>query len=326
MTLPVVYDACHSSPDTEFFYLTRPLPANLFVNPPANLRVLTVGKEDSTGVGAILRLAIKLKHDLRIDVMIDLHDVLRTQLLRSFMWVRGVKVCRLHKGRGEKAKLTRKNRKVMRQLTTGDERYRRVFISAGIPLLNTFTTLYGNGKGDESLFASATMPKKGGERWIAIAPFAAHKGKIYPMDKMRQVVDSLALCEGVKLFLMGAGKCECEILESMRCGRESIVNMADKALGLSAELSLMSHCDVMISMDSANMHLASLVGLRTVSIWGATHPYCGFLGRGQSSADVVQLTMDCRPCSVFGNKPCLHGDYRCMANITPEQIISHIEL
>lgn len=78
-------------------------------------------------------------------------------------------------------------------------------------------------------------------------------------------------------------------------------------------------------MDSANMHLASLVGLRTVSVWGATHPYTGFLGWRQRTRDVVQLDMTCRPCSVFGDRPCFRGDYHCLAGITPKMIIEKLE-
>ena len=57
----------------------------------------------------------------------------------------------------------------------------------------------------------------------------------------------------------------------------SVVSMIGK-LNMRTELNLMSHLDVMLSMDSANMHLASLVNIPVVSIWGATHPYAGFMG------------------------------------------------
>ena len=88
----------------------------------------------------------------------------------------------------------------------------------------------------------------------------------------------------------------------------------------------MSHLDTMVSMDSANMHLASLTGTRVVSVWGATHPYCGFMGWQQKEEDAVQInTLSCRPCSVFGNKPCHRGDFACMNNILPEEIIQRIE-
>ena len=88
----------------------------------------------------------------------------------------------------------------------------------------------------------------------------------------------------------------------------------------------MGQLDVMLSMDSANMHLASLVGTRVVSVWGGTHPYAGFLGWNQHLEDCVQLDLPCRPCSVYGNKPCLHGDYRCLYNITPEQVLEKLRL
>ena len=97
--------------------------------------------------------------------------------------------------------------------------------------------------------------------------------------------------------------------------------------GLNEELILISHLDVMISMDSANMHLASLVGTRVVSVWGATHPYCGFLGWNQKEEDAVQNTeLECRPCSVFGNKPCHRGDFECMNSISPNAIIERLNL
>ena len=89
------------------------------------------------------------------------------------------------------------------------------------------------------------------------------------------------------------------------------------------ELRLISHLDTMVCMDSANMHMASLAGTPAVSIWGATSPLAGFLGWNQKIEDCVQLPLDCRPCSIFGNKPCLYGDYRCM-NIPPEQVAAKI--
>ena len=86
----------------------------------------------------------------------------------------------------------------------------------------------------------------------------------------------------------------------------------------------MSHLDVMVSMDSANMHMASLVNIPVVSIWGATHPLAGFMGYHQSLDNAVQTDMDCRPCSIYGQKPCQFGDYRCMMAITPQMIVEKI--
>ena len=90
-------------------------------------------------------------------------------------------------------------------------------------------------------------------------------------------------------------------------------------------LVLMSHLDVMISMDSANMHFASLVNTPVVSIWGATHPYAGFMGWGQKPHNAVQIDLACRPCSIFGNKPCLRGDLACLRTISPEMVYERVK-
>ena len=82
--------------------------------------------------------------------------------------------------------------------------------------------------------------------------------------------------------------------------------------------------ELWVSMDSANMHLASLVGTRVVSIWGGTHPYAGFLGWNQKAENCIQLDMPCRPCSVYGNKSCLRSDYACLNGIAPNQILEKL--
>ena len=79
----------------------------------------------------------------------------------------------------------------------------------------------------------------------------------------------------------------------------------------------------MLCMDSANMHMASLAGVPAISIWGATSPLAGFLGWRQSKEDCIELQLNCRPCSIFGNKPCKFGDYRCM-DIAPQIIADRI--
>ena len=176
-------------------------------------------------------------------------------------------------------------------------------------------------KEEEEVKAESLKPR--GEKWIGIAPFAAHKGKIYPLEKMERVIELLLEREpNCRIFLFGGGAEERELLTQW----ESRHDRCTCALlgSLYNELVLMSHIDTMVSMDSANMHLASLTGTRVVSVWGATHPFAGFMGWNQSPADAVQTTLPCRPCSIFGNKPCLHGDYPCLNSITPEEIVERV--
>jgi ADP-heptose:LPS heptosyltransferase len=90
------------------------------------------------------------------------------------------------------------------------------------------------------------------------------------------------------------------------------------------EIAFMRTLRLMLTMDSANMHLASIAGTRVLSIWGATHPNAGFLGYGQDESDCIQHNdLPCRPCSIYGNKKCKFGDYRCL-DMSPEIIIKRV--
>ena len=63
---------------------------------------------------------------------------------------------------------------------------------------------------------------------------------------------------------------------------------------------------------------------QVLSIWGATHPLGGFLGWGQTIDRCIQKDYPCRPCSIFGNKPCRLGDFRCLHDITPDEIVNRL--
>ena len=160
---------------------------------------------------------------------------------------------------------------------------------------------------------------------IGIAPFAAHKGKIYPTEQMQEVISELTKrYPKARIFLFGRGKEEEEVFPKWEKMMPQCTCVSWHLDTMDQELILMSHLDVMVSMDSANMHLASLTGTPVVSIWGATHPMAGFLGWNQHLENAVQLNLDCRPCSIYGQKPCIHGDFRCMTGIKPEMILEKI--
>lgn len=327
MTVPVIYSACRCYPDVHFTFVTRKSMTSIFLNEPENLTVIGVNLEDYKGVAGLWKLFGELRASHSFDAMVDLHDVLRTKIFRLFCRVSGIPVSVLNKGRKGKKALTRRNGKVLLPLISTRARYRQAFHRLGLPVEPCFQGLYGKGRGDASLFAAITPPKRDGERWVGIAPFARHAGKIYPPELMEQVMNEILAQGNVKVFLFGGGEYESAILNGWalrNASSSSVVSLAGKRYGFPVELSLVSWLDVMVSMDSANMHLASLVRTPVVSVWGATHPYCGFTGWHQKEEDTVQLPMTCRPCSVFGNKPCFRGDYHCLRGISPNVILEKV--
>ncbi|MCM1451261.1 MAG: glycosyltransferase family 9 protein [Clostridium sp.] len=325
MTIPVLYSACECYPSTRFVMVTKKNTREMFVNAPANLEVVGVDiKDDYVGIGGMRRLIADLCEKYSPNTLIDLHDVLRTKLMRIFARLRGMKVETLNKGRSNKRALTRRHGKVMLPLTTSRARYREAFYNVGYPIDLKFNGLYGNGKAPVADFAKISGPKPEGEKWVGIAPFAAHQGKIYPADMMDKVVGMVAARGDCRIFIFGAGEKERAVAEEWEKKYPCVASLADKRFGFKAELALLSHIDAMVTMDSANMHLAALTRTPTISIWGATHFYCGFKGWRQSESDMVQLPLPCRPCSVFGNKKCFRGDWLCLTGIRPEVIYDKI--
>ena len=323
MTVPVIHSLATQYPQYQITVLSRNNMSALFKEMPTNVSFWGADiKERHRGIQGLNRLYQELKAE-GFDYIADFHDVLRTQYLRLRFRLAGKKVAHIHKGRKEKKQLTRKENKVKRPLASSFQRYSDVLKELGFPISLTFQSIYGEGKGDLSSLLYITG-EKGTCHWIGMAPFATHAGKIYPLEKMKEVMARLSALPNVKIFLFGGGPKETSILSEWAEQYPSTLCIAGK-LKWAEELTLMSHLDVMVSMDSSNMHLASMVHTPVLSIWGATHPYAGFMGWKQPDTYAIQTEMECRPCSIFGNKPCHRGDYACLHGISPELIVERIE-
>jgi ADP-heptose:LPS heptosyltransferase len=323
MTVPVVDSLARQYPANNYTVVSQSFLYPLFAHCPDNVRFagvdLRTGYRGAPGMYRLYRELLKQK----FDAVADLHDVLRTKMLRILFRWSGLKVKHINKGRKEKRQLTGKGHKIFRQLKPVTERYADVFRALGQPLAPLdFRSVFGASRGNFSNIEPLTGEKSG--VWAGIAPFAKHRGKIYPLDCTEQVVAHFAGRPDVKVFLFGGGTSEKEILEAWCAKYPQTVSVVGK-LNMPDELILISYLDVMLSMDSANMHLASLTATPVVSVWGATHPYAGFYGYNQSPANTVQADLFCRPCSIYGNKPCYRKNTECLAKITPQTVIDKME-
>jgi ADP-heptose:LPS heptosyltransferase len=322
MTVPVIDSLARQHPDHHYTVVSRAFLSPLFAHCPDNVQFTGVNLKDYGGIVGMYRLFRELRKK-QFDAVADLHDVLRTRLLRLFFRIWGTKTAHIRKGRKEKRQLTARKNKRLLPLKHSTERYADVFRDLGFSVAVNFCSIFGSGKGDISAIMSFTGKKSG--KWIGVAPFAKHRGKIYPIECTEQIIARLTADADVFVFLFGNGEEEKAIFEEWSGKYPRTLTVAGR-LKLAEELSLISHLDVMFCMDSANMHLASLTATPVVSVWGATHPYAGFYGYNQPPDNAVQLKMDCRPCSVYGNKPCFRGDEACMKGITPQMALDRIRL
>ncbi len=327
MTVPVVYALAKEYPDVRVTMLSQPFARPLFEDLAPNVSFMGADiKEEYKGIKGLNALYRRLTAK-NFTAVADLHNVLRSSYLRMRFNLDQNHVAHINKHREERRELTSQKNKVLRQLPTSFENYAEVFARLGYPIHHfDFTSIFTPPQDSLRQLPAAIGDKKDFQQWIGIAPFAAHQGKAYPLRLLEMVIEGIVKRHpSCRVFLFGGGDKERELLDDIVKKHERCTNVAATLHGLHEELVLMSHLDVMVSMDSANMHLASLVGTTVVSIWGATHPYAGFMGWQQREDNAVQVAMPCRPCSIFGNKPCFREDYACLYDITPEAIINKVE-
>ncbi|MEO7049075.1 MAG: glycosyltransferase family 9 protein [Ferruginibacter sp.] len=312
MAVPVIKNLLQQHPSLQVTFVSVPFVKPLF-DGIERLDFYGVDiKNDYKGFKGLYNLSNKLKHEIDFDAVADIHDVLRTKILRLFL---GKQNGVIDKGRKEKKELTRPVNKILRPLKTGFQRYADVFEKLGYKITLDTEKGHSSLQPDTSLLPG----KKDNNFNVGIAPFAKHNAKMYPLDKMEKVVDLLLQDERINLFVFAA-KNELPAINNWM-QKSNNISLVARKYSLAQELNLISQLDAMISMDSANMHLASLFGVPVISIWGGTHPFLGFYGWGQQYENIVQTEMPCRPSSVFGNKDCpVHGPAGCMQQITPEMI------
>ena len=326
MVVPVVYSLAQQYPDIRITVLSRAFTRPLFADLAPNVNFMEADiKGEYRGIKGLNALYRRLAAK-QFTAVADLHSVLRSQYLRMRFNLNHYQVAHLDKHRSGRRHITSKRHKVLQQQPTSFENYLDVFRKLGYPVQIDFHGIFPEEGGNLNLLPANMCVKNANDQWIGIAPFAAHQGKVYPPHLMKQVIEQLIAHEPHRrIFLFGRGEQERKYFGEWCQQHAECVEAGQYLESLHQELILMSHLDVMVSMDSSNMHLASLTGTPVVSIWGATHPYAGFMGWGQREENAIQVDMDCRPCSIFGNKPCRRGDYACLNSIAPTTIVEKIE-
>jgi ADP-heptose:LPS heptosyltransferase len=318
MTVPVIKALLEQNPELQVSYISRPAFAAFFDDIPRLNYIAADLDRDYSGPGGIIKLFRELKTG-RYDALADLHNNLRSKILRRLFRLSGLTYAYIDKGRSEKKLLTRFPGKVLKPLKLTTERYADVFRKLGFQLVLEHRLIKQPVQLTDELIAITGEKTR---QWIGIAPFAKHKGKIYPLERMEEVV-SILNNRDITIFLFGGSLLEEEICRQWESHYKNVISLVN-CLTMRQELLLISQLDVMLSMDSAGMHLASLEGVPVVSVWGATHHYAGFLGYGQSESNIVADDIECRPCSVYGDKPCFRKDYACLYHIDPATIINSL--
>jgi len=316
MTVPVLSAFSNAHPKVTLTVLTKKKFAPLF----RDLKMVTVISADFNtthkGVLGLYRLS-KLLRNTQVEAVADLHNVLRTKILKFFL--SGIKFHQIDKGRFEKKALITGKTKTPLRTTT--QRYADVFRSLGFEFEIDSPSFPAPKQLDTAItkelgaFSNSV---------IGVAPFAAYASKTYSISKMDQVISKLQ--KESKVVLFGGGANEKKQLEAIASKYSNVFCVAGK-FSLEQELDIISNLKVMLSMDSSNGHMAAMFGVNVVTLWGVTHPSAGFAPFHQKETNNILSDQDKYPkipTSIYGNRyP--EGYEFAMQTITVETVVKTVQ-
>lgn len=330
LLVPVVRALVATYPDIEVTVVTRPKFASFFTDIERVVPFPADVDYTYTGIFGMRDLFRKLLRKGSYTAVIDMHDHIRTIILRSLFKLFGTPVIVFNKGRNEKHRFTQKENKDTTPLMHTVERYQEVAARAGFPVnmqpAPYFAVKTSTEEEVTTWLQQQDVTKKG--HWIGIAPFAMHISKLWPLENYPKLIALLKQDPDVRIFLFGGGEKEVKYFEGLRQQFPEQCIVVAGHLKLKQELALMQQLDLMLCVDSSNMHLASLMDVPLLSIWGGTHPDVGFGPWGKGAESILQISREelpCRPCSVYGRETCYRGDFACQTRITPDAVYTRIQ-
>ena len=328
LLLPVLRSLVSAHPNVEVTVVTRPRFAPFFYD-IERVRVFAADVDHTyNGIFGMRELFRALIRKASYDVVVDLHDHVRTMMLTTLFRLFFTDVIVFEKGRKQKKAFARKSNKVTTRLPHTIERYHAAFIKAGFSFelqAPPYFHLNDNVQAATREWLETKHLEKH-EPWVGLAPFAMHATKIWPLENYASLIGLILRKGPAKFFLFGGGDKEIKYFEDLRKEFPQACIVTAGQLKIRQEIALMKYLDVMVCVDSGNMHLASLAGVPVVSIWGGTHPDVGFAPFGSDNT-LIQITrseLPCRPCSVYGRATCYIGGFPCLTRLTPELIAEQV--
>ncbi|MHC5353301.1 glycosyltransferase family 9 protein [Myroides sp. LJL115] len=321
MTVPVVRALVEQHKDIRVTVVSRPFFKPFFQGIDRVEFMAIDLKKRHKGIKGLYQLYKDIKAK-KVDYFADFHNVLRSSFVRTLFSLSGVKVAALDKGRKQKKALTSLSNKIFKPVPTMFENHLKTLDKLGIKVNLDNPTFP-----EKPTLAPELLPyvKSKDTYWIGIAPFAQYSSKVYPLDLMQKVIDTLAEREKSILFLFGGGEKEVALLNQLKRDNQNVIVIAGK-VKLDVELNLIHNLDLMLSMDSGNAHIAAMLGVKVISLWGATHPYAGFSPFNQPLDYCITADRDkypLLPTSVYGNKE-VEGYQDVMRSIDPMMVCDKV--
>jgi heptosyltransferase-2 len=320
LTLPALDELSSHYPKARLFYATKSAYASVVKYHPAVERVLTL---PGSGAFAFWDHLSEIKK-LRPHAVLDLHDSLRTHLLKWFL--RKMKIQKwVTYDRESKQRRRLVNHKTKEPVPHVVERYVKALRGLGIQAAGPYPLIVPVPKSTTSFIKNFCELKglKTSESVVALAPGSKWFTKQWPPRYWSGLADRLTEGYGAVIWWFGSPeeRSEIEAIQS-----RMTVATSKRGLNLAGEgdllqtIQLLGHCDLFVGNDSGLTHIAVGRGCRVVAIFGSTTPSLGFAPWGPHNTIVENASLPCRPCHVHGRHSCPLGHFKCMEDLTVDLV------
>lgn len=302
LTSPVIRNVKNQIPDCELHYCTKASFRNILENNPYLAKIHTYDND--------LNVLVKALKDEKFDYVLDLHNNLRTRIIKFKLDVKSYTFNKLNL---RKWLLVNLKIDVMPKIHIVD---RYLATARGLGVTNDGLGLdYFVPAKDE--IAKTDLPQPFRIKYAAFAIGAQHFTKRLPEDKI------IAFCKQIPLpIILLGGKEDIEVGENVTSAindPNKILNFCGK-VNLNQSASLTKNAEIVLVNDTGMMHIAAAMKKRVVSLWGNTTPLFGMYPYKTDTLIVENNYLSCRPCSKIGYSKCPQGHFKCMKELNLPEI------
>jgi lipopolysaccharide heptosyltransferase II len=278
--------------------------------------------DEAAGYEGLSKLRDEIKAE-GYDLIVDIHDNIRTKFLRNFSSAK--EVVTVDKRLYERWQLVNLKRNIYRGITHVVDRYIETVKAFGIVNDKKGLEIFIP---DEVQFGIsgkiAKLRLNQFDKVIGLCPGSKHFTKRWEKEKFAEVAVRLARDLRGKVLIFGGveDKNDASQIASMINGKTSQSTATDfcGSLTLLETAAAMEYCDVMLTNDTGLMHLAAAKQRPVVAMFGSTVKEFGFFPYGTDSIVLENDDLRCRPCSHIGLDHCPKGHFRCMGEISVDQV------
>ncbi len=315
LTTPLIQKTAKLFPKAKIIVVTRPQTKEIFANLKEVSKIIMDNKKGWGKIFGVFKTAKQIRES-HVDVILSPHRSFRSALIAKLS---GVKI-RIGFSNSEGWFMYTKTVPFSWMIHDAE---RNLYLLQGIvnenfknAELNMENSAEDAQESVKKMLAEAGLE---GKTIVGVHAGSVWPTKCWPAERYAKLITKMEKELDVRAVLLG-GKNDLELGEQVcRLSEGHPVNFCGKTT-LTELMAMMKHFELFITNDSGPMHIATAFGVPTLAIFGPTTKELGFFPYGEGHRVVEVKDLPCRPCALHGGKKCPLGHFKCMNDITVEEV------